>query len=379
MCVRCPSECAAPATERANQPCRAGFIIPSVHCGGAERWTLNLVDHCDPARLAWSGCLVTQDWRDSTMFASLSRLLPVHHRGTTVSPSGKRREPLDDAYAALIDNSDVLVVWEVDETIDSLVEASSLPVVHVCHRESSIHPRFVHEGQHLAAVSEGSSRSFGYQQAGAVRVIPNGVDLSRCNAVRTRREMRRLWGCSEDCLVVGYLGRIDANKNCQALARAVLGLGGDACVVCYGPLAIGGEATLREMQAIGGDRVRVFPPTEDVGSVLRAIDVFMLPSKTEAHSLALLEAWGASVPVVATPVGSLPNLENAFGRLAVSVGPDDSCDRLAAAVLAAHSDTQEMRDTQDRASRMVRDHFRVDQMAAAWTEYLTQCAAGEAQ
>ncbi len=375
MDTRCPAPSATLA--EVGAPCRAGFIIPSAHCGGAERWTLDLVRHCDPARVMWSGCIVTQEWRDSVMFSSLSRVLPVHQKGITVSGSAERREPLDQAFVALVEHSDVLLAWEVDDRIDSLIGASSVPVVHVCHRESTIEPRFVREGQHLAAVSEGSRRSFGAQRVVDVRVIPNGVDLGRCRAVRPRDEMRRLWGCGDDSLVIGYLGRIDAAKNCQAIARAIGGLGGDAIAVCYGPPGIGAEAALREMRAVGGDRMRMLPPVEDVGSVLNALDVFMLPSRSEAHSLALLEAWGAFLPVVATRVGSVPELEASFGSLAVPIAPDDSAERLAGAIRIALSDTQDMRGMRQRAYRMVSEHFRADQMAAAWTEYLSTCARPE--
>jgi glycosyltransferase involved in cell wall biosynthesis len=350
--------------------CRVGFIVPSMHCGGAERWTLSLAEHCGRFPITWTGCVVTQGWRDATMVTKLSQIMPVHQLGVTTFGSREHRVSLGDAVSALVADSDLIVVWEVDEVIDRFVEDISIHVVHVSHRESTIEPRFVRKSHHVAAVSEGCALSFGPERASTARIIPNGVDLRRCATVRTRDEMRRLWGCTNDTLVVGYIGRIDAAKNCQALSRAVRGLGPDTMGVCYGPEAFGGREWIAELHRTSGNRVQAFSPVEDVGSVLRAIDVFLLPSRTEGHSMALLEAWAAGVPVVATKVGALPELESTFGALCVPIGPDDSAELLASAIRKVASEMPEMCEIRARAQRMVLSHFRVDQMAAAWSAYL---------
>jgi glycosyltransferase involved in cell wall biosynthesis len=41
---------------------------------------------------------------------------------------------------------------------------------------------------------------------------------------------------------------------------------------------------------------------------LEAMDLFVLPSRLEGMPLAILEAWAARLPVVATRVGGVPNL-----------------------------------------------------------------------
>jgi len=353
--------------------CRVGFIVPSMHRGGAEQWTLSLAEHGDRSRITWSGCVVTQSWRDESLVAQLSQIMPVHQAGMTTFRESRQEGEVYEAVGALLAGSDVVVVWEVDEAIDGFIADAGIEVVHVSHRESPIPPGFVRPGQHLAGVSEGCRSSFGAERAETVKVIPNGIDLRRCHPIRSRGEVRELWQCSGETLVIGSIGRIDPAKNWNALARVVDAIGPDAIAVCYGPPGIEAEEVLSEVRAArGGDRVRVFPAVDDVGSVLHALDAFVLPSRTEAHSMALLEAWAAGVPVVATAVGALPELEAAFGPLAVPIGPDDSAELLAAAVARAAADTPEMHEMRHRARQMVAEHFRAEQMASAWSSYILE-------
>jgi len=69
-----------------------------------------------------------------------------------------------------------------------------------------------------------------------------------------------------------------------------------------GPLraALEAEADPRQVSFLG------FVP--DIGTVLAAADVLALPSRTEGLPMAALEAMAAGLPVVASAVGSLPEL-----------------------------------------------------------------------
>jgi glycosyltransferase involved in cell wall biosynthesis len=181
--------------------------------------------------------------------------------------------------------------------------------------------------------------------------------------------MRHYWGCDESDLVVGYIGRIAPEKNCLAVARSVKGLGRRGIGVVYGSCASQARDILADIRSIAGDQVRVFDPTEDVGSILHAIDVFLLLSHTEGLSSSLLEAWAAGVPVVASPVGALPDLERQFGRLAVLAEPDASEETLAVAALEALNGAAKG-EIRRRAQDVVWNHFTAGRMAMEWTDYL---------
>ena len=56
------------------------------------------------------------------------------------------------------------------------------------------------------------------------------------------------------------------------------------------------------------DRVHFLGVRRDVPVVLRAADVFTLPSLSEGASITLMEAMAAGVPSVATDVGGMPEI-----------------------------------------------------------------------
>ena len=359
--------------DRHSPPVRVCFVVPSMHYGGAERWTLDLARHCDPLRVAWTGAIIVHSqWVDRRMLGALSALMPVFH-DSTIWERGQRRlrVDLDAAAEHLLGPADAVITWEVDEDIRSLVDRAGIPVVNVAHRhdEESL-TRHLNRSDNLVTVWSSCRGTFGGDNAGRVAIIPNGIDLNRCYPLRGRAAMRRLWGCGDATIIVGYLGRIDAQKNCGAIALAVQGLDdgvGGVIVGSWTSRAAEVESTVRELV---GDRVHLCPPVEDIGSALAAIDVFMLPSASEVCSLSLLEAWAAGVPVVATRVGAVPDLEAEYGPLVVPVEPTADSAALAAAVRHATSGSVELEAMRRRAADLVHQRFNVLRMGRAWDEYL---------
>jgi len=76
----------------------------------------------------------------------------------------------------------------------------------------------------------------------------------------------------------------------------------------------------------------------DVADVLRAADVVVLPSLSEGLPLAVLEAMACAKPVVATPVGGIPDAV-VDGQTGWHV-PQNDPERLAAAVLRVLTDRE---------------------------------------
>jgi glycosyltransferase involved in cell wall biosynthesis len=133
---------------------------------------------------------------------------------------------------------------------------------------------------------------------GIVEVIPNGVDVRKYSpgSPRRREEGRPL--------VIGYLGRLDPEKNVESLLRAVQ----DADLSAnWHALIIGAGAERRRLQRrFKDERVTFTGQVSDEQrriELLQGLDIFVLPSSVEGLSLSLLEAMACGIPCVATDVG----------------------------------------------------------------------------
>jgi sugar transferase (PEP-CTERM/EpsH1 system associated) len=209
-----------------------------------------------------------------------------------------------------------------------------------------------------------------------VVTIHNGVDTTRFFPGDSA-EARETLGLPIAATVVGTIGRLDPVKDQAGLIVAFSGLAESGsnlilAVVGEGPsrLALEGEIRRRGLS----DRVRLFGERGDVPTVLRALDVFVLPSRAEGMSNTILEAMATGLPVVATDVGGNPELvePEVTGRLVPSGDPG----ALEAALRAYVTDSY-LRSLQGKAGReRVLQHFSLDRMAQAHGDlYTSLCRA----
>ncbi|TMC31663.1 MAG: glycosyltransferase family 4 protein [Chloroflexi bacterium] len=133
-----------------------------------------------------------------------------------------------------------------------------------------------------------------------VAVIPNGVDVDKY-APGPQDFKQTL----EASALVGYLGRVDPEKNVDVLIRAFQDVdsGDDVKLIVVGS----GSERRRLERRYASRRIvftgQVLDESERI-AMLRAMDIFVLPSMVEGLSLSLLEAMACGVPSVATDVGS---------------------------------------------------------------------------
>ena len=133
----------------------------------------------------------------------------------------------------------------------------------------------------------------------SIAVIPNGVDVEKYapgpSDYKAEIGARTL---------IGYLGRVDPEKNVPALVKAFLDVDGDEQDML---VVVGGGGDRRRLQRrFGGRRVLFTGPMMDEDErirILRAMDVFVLPSAVEGLSLSLLEAMACETACIATDVG----------------------------------------------------------------------------
>jgi glycosyltransferase involved in cell wall biosynthesis len=141
-----------------------------------------------------------------------------------------------------------------------------------------------------------------------ILVVPNGIDLREIDRVEPA-DVRGERGIPAGHPIVCSIGRLIPDKGHVYLLRAVAALAArpaPAHVVLVG----GGpeEGRLRdEAERLGiGPRVHCLGVRGDAAAVLKASDVFVLPSLEEGFPVSLLEAMACARPVVASAVGGIP-------------------------------------------------------------------------
>jgi glycosyltransferase involved in cell wall biosynthesis len=187
---------------------------------------------------------------------------------------------------------------------------------------------------------------------GRVRTIHNGVADARLDP------MPRAEGPT-----LGSLGRLERQKGYDVLLHALRRLPG-ARLVLVGdgsqrePL----ESLARELGV--ADRVTITGWLESPRAQLAAFDVFVLPSRFEAFPLAIVEAMLASLPVVATDVGSVAEavLDGRTGALVPAEDPE----ALAAAVRRLLDDPGARRAMGEAGRAIALERFTPAAMAAGF-------------
>lgn len=153
-----------------------------------------------------------------------------------------------------------------------------------------------------AAVAQFSAREGRLPRAKLV-VIPNGIDLEKYPA--PRRFDAAALGIPPDRRLIACVGRLHVQKGLEwLLSTAALWLGQlphtDLLLVGYGPLRKRLEL-LAEQSGLG-QRIHFLDLRADVGEILAACRLLVLPSRWEGMPNVLLEAMASRLPVVATDV-----------------------------------------------------------------------------
>jgi glycosyltransferase involved in cell wall biosynthesis len=176
----------------------------------------------------------------------------------------------------------------------------------------------------------------GKEVAKGVRLVPGWVDTSRFVPVEDRGRVKAQLGWPPDLPILFTLRRLESRMGLDRLLIASHRLLGEGLKF---HLMIGGNGSLRnrleeQARALGvSNSVTFLGRVEDkeLPSAYAACDAFVLPTaELECFGLIALEALSSGRPVLATPVGAIPEIIRKFDSswLARSAEAEDIADLL---------------------------------------------------
>jgi sugar transferase (PEP-CTERM/EpsH1 system associated) len=220
-------------------------------------------------------------------------------------------------------------------------------------------------------LAEKLSREVGFHESGFA-VIRNGVDLSRIGS-GVRSILREALGVQPDELLIGTVGRLEPVKDhaCLLDALAMLrdsGLSVKAVLVGDGSQR---QALLDRTRMLGLEQMVHFTGVRtDVENALAAMDLFVMPSRSEGLSNTIIEAMAAGLPVVATRVGGADELIE-DGLTGVLVPPASPA-ALAKGLARLIHDPGERRTMSRAASLKAMRDFGLDRMVREYEDLYLQ-------
>lgn len=170
-----------------------------------------------------------------------------------------------------------------------------------------VHPVVVN----LTDTEDGILRSTYPRVASRTAVIGNGVDTKDLRPASSgeRRAAREALGLVDTDLLALFVGHEFERKGLPLVLEALSGTADSIHLLVVGGTPDMVEAVRAQVRALGIEaRVHLTGRVSDPRPSFYAADVLVFPSAYEAYPLVVLESLAHGVPVVATAVGSVPDL-----------------------------------------------------------------------
>ena len=174
--------------------------------------------------------------------------------------------------------------------------------------------------------------------------------------------------------LIGYIGRLSGEKGVQHFARALPAILSDRQDL---RVLIGGDGQLKDSIVATlqeeGLTARVALPGwishDDLPNYLNQLRLLVLPSYTEGLPNIMLEAMACGTPVLATPVGAIPDviIDGETGFIMENNSPECIAENVVRAL--ASPDLEEIAEA---GRRFVEENFTFENVVARWKEVLEE-------
>ena len=299
---------------------RVIYMSHAFMVGGAEEMVLNLVKHLPDRFEPVILCL-----NAAGPIGEEIRKTGVEFHVLGVTPGWRRPWELIDIERALTSlRADIVHTFLLTASLYGRFAAMMARVPIIIGTEVNIYeqknPRHIAVERWLMAktdrvvVSAESVRDFYIEQVGAdpakIEVIYNAVDWAQLAASEDRDALRAQFGVPHGAPVAGIIARLTEQKAhvhlFEAMAKTT-GLEGLHLLVVGDGHLRGSLETLSSSLGLA-DRIHFLGARRDLGNILNAIDMFVMPSLWEGVPLSMVLAMGAGLPVVATRVAGIPEV-----------------------------------------------------------------------
>jgi glycosyltransferase involved in cell wall biosynthesis len=220
----------------------------------------------------------------------------------------------------------------------------------------------------------GLSNSDGFRPA-RIEVIENGIDADRYEPSSNQAQLKQQLGFDPARRYIITIARFHPVKDHRTLLRAFAEVFGRISDV---DLLLAGDGPLRpELERLVAElgitnRVRFLGIRHDVPDLLKAADMFVLSSVSEAASITLLEAMASGKPVVVTNVGGNPEIvrEGVEGLLT----PRGDANAMAMAMRRLLDDRDLAMGMGCRGAERVRAQYQLDRTIARYHQVYEELA-----
>jgi glycosyltransferase involved in cell wall biosynthesis len=216
-------------------------------------------------------------------------------------------------------------------------------------------------------------------QPGRIRVLHNSIDTDRAKAASKEAALalRASLGIAQDERVALSVGRLSHEKAhadlvsaIDYLRRILPKIKARLLIVGDGPERGRVEHTVA---ALGlRDQVKLVGQVSDVSPYYALADLFVLPSLSEGSPNVLLEAMAASLPIVATAVGGVPEIVS-HDESALLIAPRDTR-AMAEAIAGLLKDAGRARSLAANARALAAGRYSPESRARALLEIYRQLA-----
>lgn len=366
-------------------------LITRLPVGGAERLIVDIVRGLDRARYEPLVCCIQ---------ARGELAAEVEQSGIRVLCLERMKSKRFD-WRAVRDLTNLLREERIDLVHSHLYHANlygrlaawragvpAIASVHNTYKRPKLHRRIInrllsHATARVIAVSEDIRRDlmrYDGVRPDRIVTINNGIDLARIETGISRQQARERLGLPDDVLAIGCVARLEEQKGHRFLLEAMALLKEDAGLASRLRLLIVGDGRLRkaleeQAAALGVGSFTSFLGTRgDVAEILKAMDLYVMPSLWEGLSVAMLEAMAAALPVIISNVGGVSQVAG-NDEFALRVPPGNA-QELARAIGSLCKAPGQRAALGLRARQRVLEHFSAAAMLRELTRVYEEAIAG---